>query len=249
MKGWKMIVAVAAALIGAAMPAHAEVDISAKLGLMSNYTHRGIHQSSGTLNGEIKLTAGGFHVGAWAANLSSGDGGEYQLFGGVSWEVFDGLEGRLGFRGYRFTDDDDGRLEMGGDTGNAMMCVGGGFEQDSDEFNAGLGFALLDISFTADYTLGQHKNGDKCRSEDNDYDLATLRADFMGAYALAGIHGLREDNTVMGATEGEFLEAGYTMRISGFDVEFFAIRSQLDGDRGGDDGTRAGVRLNYGLEL
>ena len=238
MKGWKMIAATTAALIGtAAIPARAEVDMSVSLGLMSDYTHRGFHRSSSTLNGEIKLTAGGFHAGAWAANLDSGDGGEINLFGGLAWDIWDGLESRLGFRAYRFTDDDNGVMEA--------MCVGGGVDQDYDEITLGLGYEWSGLVFALDYSVGEHKNGHSCRAEDNDYDYGQARVEYMGAYAQIGAHGLREDDTSRGAPEGELVEYGYSMKIDGLDVTFFGVSS----NSGIDDGTRLGMRVDYGFEL
>ena len=111
MKNWKLIAAFAAALTGTAMPAHAELDLSANFGIMSDYIYRGFHQSDAVANGGIDLAAGPFYLGTWLADLDSGNGVEIDVYGGLAWEFENGFSAYVGYTAYRYTEDDDGVLE------------------------------------------------------------------------------------------------------------------------------------------
>ena len=108
MKNWKLIAAFAAALTGTAMPAHAEIDLSANFGIMSDYIYRGFHQSDGVANGGIDLASGPFYLGTWIADLDSGNGIEIDVYGGLAFEFDNGFSAYIGYTAYRYTEDDDG---------------------------------------------------------------------------------------------------------------------------------------------
>ena len=108
MKNWKLIAAFAAALTGTAMPAHAEIDLSANFGIMSDYIYRGFHQSDGVANGGIDLASGPFYLGTWIADLDSGNGIEIDVYAGLAWEFENGFSAYVGYTAYRYTEDDDG---------------------------------------------------------------------------------------------------------------------------------------------
>lgn len=108
MKNWKLIAALAAALTGTAMPAHAEIDLSANFGIMSDYIYRGFHQSDGVANGGIDLATGPFYLGTWIADLDSGNGVEIDVYGGLAFEFDNGFSAYVGYTAYRYTEDDDG---------------------------------------------------------------------------------------------------------------------------------------------
>lgn len=108
MKNWKLIAAFAAALTGTAMPAHAEIDLSANFGIMSDYIYRGFHQSDGVANGGIDLASGPFYLGTWIADLDSGNGIEIDVYGGLAFEFDNGFSAYVGYTAYRYTEDDDG---------------------------------------------------------------------------------------------------------------------------------------------
>ncbi len=111
MKNWKLIAVFAATLTGAAMPAHAEIDLSANFGIMSDYIYRGFHQSDAVANGGIDLAAGPFYLGTWLADLDSGNGVEIDVYGGLAWEFENGFSAYVGYTAYRYTEDDDGAYE------------------------------------------------------------------------------------------------------------------------------------------
>ena len=111
MKNWKMIAAFMVALTGTAMPAHAEIDLSANFGIMSDYIYRGFHQSDGVANGGIDLATGPFYLGTWIADLDSGNGVEIDVYGGLAFEFENGFSAYIGYTAYRYTEDDEGMTE------------------------------------------------------------------------------------------------------------------------------------------
>ena len=352
MKNWKLIAVFAATLTGAAMPAHAEIDLSANFGIMSDYIYRGFHQSDGVANGGIDLAAGPFYLGTWLADLDSGNGVEIDVYGGLAWEFENGFSAYVGYTAYRYTEDDDGvytpavysstytksvnkvgyKLGMvdgstvkitGGvyeyfpadasdtpQTGNLNAendgtfvlttdeydaldaaiqakyiratesvsndytpeeyealdatekmvysevrdsevlvteesCDGGGFDQDYDEINIGVGYAKGDFSASLDYSIGEHENGFACVAEDNDYDIATLTLDYKGAYVTFGTYGISEDDEDKGEPEGDYVEVGYATTINDIDFAVYLV----DSDEDIDDETRLGMSVSYGFGL
>ena len=314
MKNWKLIAVFAATLIGTAMPAHAEIDLSANFGIMSDYIYRGFHQSDGVANGGIDLAAGPFYLGTWLADLDSGNGVEIDVYGGLAFEFENGFSVYVGYTAYRYTEDDDGVMEeptdklvsVVGDDGtvkhfaayvdeggneyhlapahvteetltgvtgtdneaipDVMLpegvttlpafadlmkvtiegeCVGGGFDQDYDEINLGVGYAQGDFSASLDYAIGEHENGYACSSEDNDYDIATLSLDYKGAYVTFGSYGISEDDEAKGEPEGDYVEVGYGTTINDIDFAVYLV----DSDEDIDDETRLGMSVSYGFGL
>ena len=356
MKHWKLVAAFAAALTGTAMPAHAELDLSANFGIMSDYIYRGFHQSDGVANGGIDLAAGPFYLGTWVADLDSGNGVEIDVYGGLAFEFENGFSAYVGYTAYRYTEDDDGvftpavysseytktvnkvghklgtvgtspntstvRIEGGvykyvpagaGDTpptdnlnadndGTYVLtdteyaaldttnkpkyvrqtetmsnrytpeeykalgdvqktgyskvadseklvseesCDGGGFDQDYDEINLGVGYAQGDFSVSLDYAIGEHENGHACVSEDNDYDIATLTLDYKGAYVTFGTYGISEDDEDKGEPEGDYVEVGYATTVNDIDFAVYLV----DSDEDIDDETRLGMSVSYGFGL
>ncbi len=353
MKNWKLAAVFAATLTGAAMPAHAELDLSANFGIMSDYIYRGFHQSDGVANGGIDLAAGPFYLGTWIADLDSGNGVEIDVYGGLAFEFENGFSAYVGYTAYRYTEDDDGvftpavysstytksvnkvghKLGPMGDStveitggiyeyvpadandtpptanlnaendgtfiftdeefadtsvvadpakytrvtesvsndytleeyetlaetektayskvsGSEVLvteesCDGGGFDQDYDEINIGVGYAQGDFSASLDYSIGEHENGFACVAEDNDYDIATLTLDYKGAYVTFGTYGISEDDEDKGEPEGDYVEVGYATTINDIDFAVYLV----DSDEDIDDETRLGASVSYGFGL
>jgi len=356
MKNWKLVAAFAAILTGTAMPAHAEIDLSANFGIMSDYIYRGFHQSDGVANGGIDLAAGPFYLGTWIADLDSGNGIEIDVYGGLAFEFENGLSAYVGYTAYRYTEDDDGvytpavysstytksvnkvgyklsTVGTGSDTsivrteggvyeyvpedendtppttnlnadndetyvftadefealdaatkakytsvtesvsndytpveyealgaagktayskvsGSEVLvteesCDGGGFDQDYDEINVGVGYTQGDFSASLDYSIGEHENGFTCIAEDNDYDIATLTLDYKGAYVTFGTYGISEDDEDKGEPEGDYVEVGYATTINDIDFAVYLV----DSDEDIDDETRLGMSVSYGFGL
>ena len=356
MKNWKLTAVFAVTLTGAAVPAHAELDLSANFGIMSDYIYRGFHQSDGVANGGIDLAAGPFYLGTWIADLDSGNGIEIDVYGGLAFEFKNGFLAYVGYTAYRYTEDDDGvftpavysstytksvhrmghklgTVGTGNDTSTVRIeggvyeyvpedandtppmanlnaendgtyvftadeykaldaatqakytraaefvsndytpeeyealdetemmayskvsgsevlvteesCEGGGFDQDYDEINIGVGYAKGDFSASLDYSIGEHENGFACVAEDNDYDIATLTLDYKGAYVTFGTYGISEDDEDKGEPEGDYVEVGYATTINDLDFAVYLV----DSDEDIDDETRLGMSVSYGFGL
>lgn len=101
-------VMIAGVLIAATAPAMA--DLSANIGVMSDYFYRGIDQeSSAVANGGIDYSNGGFYAGTWAADVS--DGLEVDLYTGYGVETDSGFSFGVGVTGYYYTGDFDETYE------------------------------------------------------------------------------------------------------------------------------------------
>jgi uncharacterized protein (TIGR02001 family) len=80
------------------------VDLSANIGYNSQYIYRGIPQKNSSAFGGLDLTANGFYLGTWAADV--GDGIEIDYYGGYGFNVGDfnfGVGGTI----YTYTGDFD----------------------------------------------------------------------------------------------------------------------------------------------
>ena len=80
------------------------VDLSANIGYNSQYIYRGIPQKNSSAFGGLDLTANGFYLGTWAADVD--DGIEIDYYGGYGFNVGDfsfGVGGTL----YTYTGDFD----------------------------------------------------------------------------------------------------------------------------------------------
>lgn len=98
------------ALLGLASTRALAQDLSANLGYNSEYVFRGIPQKSSSAFGGLDLSAGGFYLGAWGADV--GDGLEIDYYGGYGLEAGD-FGFSIGGTWYTYTGDfDDAYLEM-----------------------------------------------------------------------------------------------------------------------------------------
>lgn len=64
----KHLLAMLVLLIAASGPVHA-ADLSANVGFNSDYIFRGVKLSPSSANGGVDLTAGGWYVGTWLADV------------------------------------------------------------------------------------------------------------------------------------------------------------------------------------
>ncbi|MEJ2576405.1 MAG: TorF family putative porin [Gammaproteobacteria bacterium] len=92
----KLALACGAALLGTSALAQAE--LSANIGVASNYVWRGVTQTddSAAISGGIDWSHdSGFYVGTWASNVDFGPGS-----GEVEWDIYGGYGGEFGDFGY-----------------------------------------------------------------------------------------------------------------------------------------------------
>jgi uncharacterized protein (TIGR02001 family) len=103
--GKRTIAGMSLAAMMAALSAPAlAVDLSANIGYNSQYIYRGIPQKNSSAFGGLDLTANGFYLGTWAADV--GDGIEIDYYGGYGFNVGDfnfGVGGTI----YTYTGDFD----------------------------------------------------------------------------------------------------------------------------------------------
>ena len=197
--------------------AESEISYSANLGFMSDYMYRGVHQSSSSAMGGFDLEYGGFYLGTWFADLQEGGwegagddshrGFEYDVYAGYGFDVTDSISAYVGYTIYRYTDKG----------ANA-------FDDDYDEVNVGVSFALTDdISLSFDYSNGENTATDQ---SETDYDILTTTIEYMGAYFTYGDWGVSEDDT--GETDAEYMEIGYSRTVGDFDISGAFVLSEKE---------------------
>ena len=181
-----------------------EWSFSSNMGFMSDYIYRGVHQAGSSGYGGFDLEYGNFYVGTWFADLQEGGwntnthrGFEYDVYAGIGFDITDAMSAYVGYTIYRYTDKG----------ANA-------FDDDYDEVNVGVSFALTDdISLSLDYSNGENTATDQ---SETDYDILTTTIEYMGAYFTYGDWGVSEDDT--GETDAEYIEIGYSRTVGDFDL-------------------------------
>jgi uncharacterized protein (TIGR02001 family) len=149
MKMNKLALACGVALLGATAVAQAE--LSANIGVTSNYVWRGATQTDdgAAVSGGIDWAHGsGFYVGTWASNVDFGPGA-----GEVEWDLYGGFAGEMGDFGfdiglfhYMYPDSDDANFTEIGLSGSfKWFSAGLNYTFNSDvEDVAGEGNAFQD---------------------------------------------------------------------------------------------------------
>ncbi len=108
------------------VPAVSVAELSANVGMVSDYLYRGIFQEDASASaGSDYENENGFYIGTWGADV--GDGIETDLYFGYGGEVGDWSWG-VGYTGYYYTDD---------------------FDDTYAEVNLGLGYGIFSLDFAA----------------------------------------------------------------------------------------------------
>ena len=191
-----------------------EWSFSSNMGFMSDYIYRGVHQAGSSGYGGFDLEYGSFYVGTWFADLQEGGwntnthrGFEYDVYAGVGFDLTDSMSAYVGYTIYRYTDKG----------ANA-------FDDDYDEFNIGVSFAMTDdLSISLDYSNGENTATDQ---SETDYDIGTVTLDYLGAYFTYGDWGISEDDT--GETDAEYMEIGYSRTVGDFDLGGYFVLSEKE---------------------
>jgi uncharacterized protein (TIGR02001 family) len=147
-----------AALGLAASPSVLAADLTANIGMMSDYIFRGVKQntSAAAFGGLDYEHSSGLFVGTWAAEV--GDGIEYDLYAGFAGELGD-FSYLIGYTGYFYTDD---------------------FDDTYHELNLGLGYSFLSL----EYSIGRYDNFD---GPTLDYGFFAVTAEYEGLYGTWGM--------------------------------------------------------------
>lgn len=141
----------------AASPSAFATDISANIGVMSDYIFRGIKQntSASAYAGLDFEHSSGLYVGTWGAEV--GEGIEYDLYAGYSGSIGDFSYG-IGYTGYFYTDD---------------------FDDTYQEINLTAGYGI----FSLEYSQGRYDNFDGPKL---DYGFWAGTLEYEGFYATYG---------------------------------------------------------------
>ena len=201
---------------------HSEISYSANLGFMSDYMYRGIHQSSSSAMGGFDIEYGSFYLGTWFADLQedgwvagSHRGFEYDVYAGFGFDLTDSISASLGYTIYRYTDKG-----------------ASAFDDDYDEVNVGLGYAISDnASIAIDYAIGENTATDQ---SETDYDVLTISVDYMGMYALFGTWGVQEDDASKSEVDADWMEFGYSRTVGDFDLSGAFVLSEKELASGSD---------------
>ena len=130
------------------MPAISNAQVSANVGMVSDYIFRGIFQEDSAAFAGIEYEdQSGFYVGTWGADL--GEGLETDLYFGMGGELTDGVSWGAGYTGYYYTD---------------------GWDDTYHELNLGLGAG----SFSFDVAIGKYDTSPKAE----DYTFTSVGYDF-----------------------------------------------------------------------
>jgi len=157
-KSAKLIIAGAVLSIAIATPAMA--DITANIGLLSDYFYRGIVQNTtATTNGGVDFEQDGFYLGTWAADVE--DGLEVDVYGGYNFEIEGGFTLGAGFTGYFYTGD---------------------FDDTYQEINLTASWNIISV----EYSIGEYDN---FSGPDLDYDFAAITVEKNGFYGKYGTFG------------------------------------------------------------
>ena len=206
------ITAIAAAVLaasGVSQIAYAEV--SANVGVVSQYHFRGIQQTAGASSSAgLDYEQDGFYVGTWGADVD--DGLEVDFYGGYGIELDSGLSLGIGATTYQYTGD---------------------FDSAYNEINLSAGFGL----FSVGYSIGKWDGvvGDEAATE-GDYAILTVSIEkdgFSGTFGTYGKDAEGEYFDVAYGTEIGGFDVGVGILFSGSDLNddesmYFSLSKSFD---------------------
>ncbi|MFL2555092.1 MAG: TorF family putative porin [Candidatus Rariloculaceae bacterium] len=138
------------------VPAASMADLSANVGMVSDYIYRGIFQEASSAFAGLDYEGeNGFYIGTWAADV--GDGLETDLYFGTGGDIGDGgASWGVGYTGYYYTD---------------------GWDDTYHELNLGLGAG----NFAIDVAFGNYDTSPKTQ----DYTFTSLGYDFGNGFGAS----------------------------------------------------------------
>ncbi len=194
----KQSIVTAAAIAATLSSASAFAELSANVGVVSDYIFRGITQtSSAAANGGIDWSdESGFYAGIWAINIEGG------ASTGNGFAVIKPTSGVAGL-------EIDTYLGYGGEVEDFSYSIGfthyeysGDFDTTYDEVNLGAGYG----DFSLDIAIGTHEN----TPQDDDYLWYSLGYS-TGPFSVS-YNGFGQD------ADGEYIELGMSTDIGGADA-------------------------------
>ncbi|MFT4994208.1 MAG: hypothetical protein ACI965_001231 [Paraglaciecola sp.] len=207
----KQTAIVVAVLSASGVSLMANAEVSANVGVVSQYHFRGIEQTSGaSASAGLDYENKGFFVGTWAADVD--DGLEIDVYGGYGIELDNGLSLGFGATTYQYTGD---------------------FDSAYNEINLSAGFGL----FSVGYSVGKWDGvvGDEVATE-GDYTILTLAIEKNGFSATFGTYGKDAEGEyfdVAYGTEIGGFDVGVGILFSGSDLNddeslYFSLSKSFD---------------------
>ncbi len=190
-----LVSAVILATSGIGQIAYAEV--SANVGVVSQYHFRGIQQTTGpSASVGIDYEDGGFSLGSWAADVD--DGLEVDVYASYSFELESGLSLGFGATSYQYTGD---------------------FDSAYNEVNLSAGYGV----FSLGYSLGKWDGvvGNEAATE-SDYTILTITIEHNGFTGTFGSYGDQAEGEYFDLSYGTEIggfDVGIGILISGSDLD------------------------------
>ncbi|MBV1909086.1 MAG: TorF family putative porin [Kangiellaceae bacterium] len=197
MKTFKYLAITATLLSSVAFSTNSSAELSANLGVVSQYHFRGIQQTTGaSTSAGIDYEKDGFSLGAWTADVD--DGLEIDFYGSYGIELDGGISLGFGATSYQYTGD---------------------FDSAYNEINLSADYG----SFSLGYNIGQWDGvvGNESATE-SDYTILTVGFEHKGFAGEIGIYGDEADGEYFdlsyGTTIGGF-DVGLGLIVSGSDLD------------------------------
>lgn len=211
MKSLKITTLAATLLTMGVVSQHAAADLSANVGVVSQYHFRGIQQTTGaSASAGLDYANGGFYAGVWTADVA--DGLEIDGYFGYDIETEAGLTLGANYTTYQYT----------GDFDSAYNEIG---------LSAGMG------KFSLGYVAGKWDGvvGDEAATE-SDYSLLTLGFEHEGFSLTFGTYGKDTDGEygeLSYGTEIGGFDVGVTLVVSGSELDndealYFSLSKSFD---------------------
>jgi uncharacterized protein (TIGR02001 family) len=224
------------------LPSLASADLSATVGLVSDYTFNGVSQTDSSPALQVGLDYGtdDFYVGSWASNVDYGDADdtvlELDFYGGKYFQISQalGLDAGLAYYTYHGdSDNDDGYVSMDSAYGEAYAKLGVASEFGQSEFN---------VWYAWDYAGSEA--GHVVTMVAHSYDVAeghTLRLSLDQSTSL-------DDEKFSWGPDGDasytHYRLGYSTSVEGFDLSLAVENTSIDSDSS-DARVVAGVSHTY----
>lgn len=176
MKIFKITVLAGAVLAATSFSQTAFAEVSANIGVVSQYHFRGIQQTAGaSTSAGVDYSEGGFYLGTWAADVA--DGLEVDLYGGYGIELDNGLSLGVGATTYQYTGD---------------------FDSAYNEINLSAGFGMLSVA----YSIGTQDDDAGLEIAEADYTFLAITLEHNGFSATFGSWGDEFDGDYVEAAYG-----------------------------------------------